>query len=555
MKDNGHSITNYKLLPKGVILLHRDIILIGLDIGNTSFKAVAFTPNGTTIATATQSTRPFKTGSIRTPSFNFDGLLEPRLVLDSVIILLKNLVQKLHYQTRPYKIVGLAVTGMGGPMVGLDKTAQPVYPAISLWPINVGDTVLGELDEKFYHTTGYHPHNSPFATLAWLAQFDSIRFARIVKILPMVSYVTYGLSGHQVTDPSLASGSGIWNQQEQHWANDLIRKTLVSEDLFPAVLPSQASLGPISPQIAHATGLPSHTQIAIGGHDYLCAASALGVTNPGTVLNMLGTYEILAAPHGATALPPSDLDLITDTHVYPNRRTLMFQVIGGGHLEWLRRMLTTGLTERSSMQQWNTLLAKASTIPESEMVNLIFAPFLFGRFFPERCIHPHGALLGLSERHGPEHITRAMIDSLSYMSMEVLKTLSKVIGSEQNKIVVTGGGTRNRLWLQRKADFLQKSLSISHVPEASALGAALLAGQAAGVYTDWSDAYRSLKLKWTTLEPQSQIESPYFQQFIHWDDVSPNACAHTISLSRQIANEILSTSHPGIHPVTGLPPS
>lgn len=133
-----------------------------------------------------------------------------------------------------------------------------------------------------------------------------------------------------------------------------------------------------------------------------------------------------------------------------------------------------------------------------------------------------------------------MIDALSYVSMEAIKTLTAANGEKITKTVVTGGGTKNQLWVQRKADFLQESLLIPNVTDTSALGAAVLAGMAVGVYKDWDQAAKTLAIQWSQVTPGPPINPQYLDQFVRWDDVSPNACAHTIDLSRRIAQEILS---------------
>lgn len=522
-----------------------DSILIGIDVGNTNLKAAAFTPCGTLIGYTSRSTRTVKSASIAVGAFQVGDLMDPARLLDAIHQLIHDLLSREDLARSRHRVRAIAVTGMGGPMVALNSEWTPVYPVISLWPIDVQETVLGTMDRAFYEVTGYHPHNSPFATVAWLAQHDAHRFAGVRHILPVISYVTYALSGTVVADPSSASGTGVWDQGCGRWAEQIINLTSVPYECFPPVEPSGTRIGSLQLDYAASTGLPADTQVAVGGHDYLCAAGALGVTRPGTLLNMLGTYEILATPHhSAPIVAPSDVDLIDDTHVYPDTRALMFQVIGGGHLEWLRQMLTGGMDESASLRQWNRIIEKAAQLRDQDMVNLIFAPFLFGRFFPERCIYPHGALLGLSERHGPEHVARAMIDALSYVSMEAVKTLIAVQRQDIRTIIVTGGGTRNPLWIQRKADFLQTTLMIPDVAEASALGAAILAGLAVGVYTDWDQALATLTIEWTSVNPGAPIDPQYLAQFVRWDDLSPNACAHTVDLSRRIAREIRAQSAP-----------
>ena len=519
-------------------------ILIGLDIGNTSLKAVAFTTSGRVVARVSQSTRPLKSANIRVHGLHFKGLMDPKGLADAAVSLLA-LVREGVERTGASRdaIRGVAVTGMGGPMVALDSRNKPIYPVVDLWPVDVRDTPLDEADPSFYSTTGYHQHNSPFVTMAWLAQCDPARFASVASILPVITWVGLVLTGTAIADPSTASGTGIWDQRHGTWAKDIIQSTAVPLSCFPPVQPAGTTLGMLRSDLRELAGLPATVTVAIGGHDYLCAAGALGITQPGTVLNMLGTFEIFATPRLSGPVAQTDLDLIHDTHVYPETHALMFQVIGGGHLEWLRRMLTGGLDEPLSIAQWSRILERAEMLRDEDMVDLVFAPFLFGRFFPERCVHPHGALLGLSERHGPEHLARAMIDALSYIGMEALNTLQAVSNEAISKIVLTGGGIQNHLWVQRKADFLQKTLYVPTIADTSSLGAAMLAGMSIGIYKSWDEAAATVDIDWQEIAPQAPIHPQYLDQFVRWDDVSPNACAHTVDLSRRIAQELFDRSN------------
>ncbi len=501
------------------------IALIGMDVGNTNLKAVAFDTNGQVLVSRSRPTLITKRAKICVKNRVWNDLMDPRLLWEVIQELLTDLVSQLG----KVEVGGLAVTGMGGPTVALDEQFRPVYPIISPWSIDEADTPLASADDGFlYQTTGYHLHNSPLTTLSWLVRHDSQRFSRTALILSVESYISFRLTGQFLGEPSTASGSGAWDQQRRQWADDIINLAGIRRNVFPPIAEPGTPIGSLSLQVARTTGLPEKTLVVMGGHDYLCAATALGVTKPGKILNMLGTYEIIASPHPQEQLVyPSPMDLIDDTHVYPGMRCLMFQMIGAGHLEWLKRLLTGVIVDDSAKNfQWEALQYKAAILKEEDMENLVFAPFLFGRFFPDRCIYPHGAFIGLSDRHNPEHLYRAVIDALSYMSMEAFHVLKDVIGADPSEIVVTGGGVRNMLWLQRKADFLQTVLIVPDIPDASALGAALLAGIGSKIYNSLDDGINAIRVNKSVIEPRAPISDQYRELFLGWNEIIPRKCDH-----------------------------
>jgi xylulokinase len=505
--------------------MNNHIALIGMDVGNTNLKAIAFNTNGQVLVSRSRPTLITKRAKIYVENRAWNDLIDPQLLWEEVQELLTDLINQLG----KVEVRGLAVTGMGGPTVALDHQFRPVYPVISPWPIDDADTPLASVADAFlYQTTGYHLHNSPLTTLSWLVRHDSQRFSRTSLILSVESYISFRLTGQIRGEPSTASGSGAWDQRRRTWADDIIKLAGISRNVFPPIVEPGTPIGPLSPQVAQATRLPEKTMVVMGGHDYLCAAAALGVTNPGKILNVLGTYEIIASPHSQEhQVNPSPMDLIDDTHVYPGMRCLMFQMIGAGHLEWLKRLLTGGITDDSAKNfQWETLQHKAAMLKEEDMENLVFAPFLFGRFFPDRCIYPHGAFIGLSHRHSPEHLYRSVIDALSYTSMEAFHVLKDVIGAEPSEVVVTGGGVRNMLWLQRKADFLQTSLIVPDIPDASALGAALLAGIGNKIYNSLDEGISAIEVRKSIIEPRAPISDQYRELFLGWNEIIPRNCAH-----------------------------
>ncbi len=112
----------------------------------------------------------------------------------------------------------------------------------------------------------------------------------------MADYIAFRLSGALATDYSLASRTLALDLHRLRWAEELLHEANVSPSLFAPLRPSGSLLGRVTPEAAEATGLPGSVKVAVGGHDHVCGALAVGVTEPGTMLNSLGTAEAIFLP-------------------------------------------------------------------------------------------------------------------------------------------------------------------------------------------------------------------------------------------------------------------
>jgi xylulokinase len=122
---------------------------------------------------------------------------------------------------------------------------------------------------------------------------------------------------------------------------------------------------------------------------------------------------------------------------------------------------------------------------------LLFLPYLTGERTPHPDPDARGVFFGLSLRHGKAHLTRAVLEGVSYGlrdSLELLKDLDLRI----DQAIALGGGARSPVWRQILADVFATELVTVNVTEGAPFGAALLAGVGAGVYSDVAAACRAV---------------------------------------------------------------
>jgi xylulokinase len=333
--------------------------------------------------------------------------------------------------------------------------------------------------------------------LLWIKENQPEAFARTVRWLNVADYIAYRLSGVPATDHSLASRTLAFDLHRLQWAEELIREVGLSLDLFAPLHPSGTRLGPVTPEAARVTGLPPSTQVAAGGHDHICGALASGVFEPGTVLDSLGTAEAFFTPLDQPITDPARCHqgYSHGAHVVTGR----YYVLGGlytsgASVEWWREIL-------GQEADYATLIAEAEQVPPGSL-GVCFLPHLRMASAPHRDFKGRGAFIGLSTDVKRGALFRAILEGLAYEARQVLESRRAYLGVETwRDIYATGGGTRNHLLMQIKANVFNRAITVVKVAEAAGLGAAILGGLGAGVYADVSSALATLRYDQTLVEP------------------------------------------------------
>lgn len=332
--------------------------------------------------------------------------------------------------------------------------------------------------------------------LLWL-RHQNARLPAGALWLSAADYVVYRLTGRAVTDPSLAARTYAFRIGEGTWDEVWIRHLGFDPDLFPEVRPSGAPAGAVGSVSASVIGLKAGTPVAVSGHDHICALAAAGVIEPGQVLDSLGTAESLMGVLDGVGLGERELasGLAVAPHVLPGRFCWLGGLsAAGGSIEWLRSLLSD---EPLSYERVGELLIEAGP----EATGVLYFPYLSGSGTPHPDAAVRGAFVGLSASHSRSVLLKAALEGTAYEVELIRRSAERLTGqavpATGQKIVAVGGGTKNAVWMQIKADVSGCSFLVPPLPEASALGAALTAGLGIGVYTGAEDLGRVASRWWS----------------------------------------------------------
>ncbi len=315
--------------------------------------------------------------------------------------------------------------------------------------------------------------------LAWLSRHESSRVGAARWALQPKDWIRARLTGRFAAEPSDASATLLYDVLTQQWSDGVVAALDFRRDLLPDLLAFAGErAGELVPEVAAELGLVPATAVAAGAADTAAAMLGAGlVEEPGIAQLTIGTgvqIVMAAQPPNADSLAALGSPV---THLYRSATRNGWYVMaagltGGQTLDWVRR--TLGVT-------WTQLYAAAERTPAPD--DPIFLPHLVGERTPYLDTRLRGAWTSLSPRHNRAALLYSALEGVAFAIADALDALPGIPDSDRC-LRLAGGGTTAPGWRMLLANVLDASLDAVEVPGASARGAALLGGQAAGLLSE-----------------------------------------------------------------------
>lgn len=435
-----------------------DGVLIGLDVGTTSSKAVVYTTEGRAVAGG------------RTPtvwrSTPAGAEIDARDLLAGAIDAMHQALGR----TSSVTVLGLGVASMGESGVLLDRRATPVAPVIA-WHDSRDHVELADLDARLGADNFSARTGLPFRTQwsltkhHWLVRHHPAA-REAVRRLNISEWIVRGLGGEEASELSLASRTGWLDLVTRTWWADSMLATEMKESLLPPLVTAGTALGTVA-NTEVSTQLTGAV-LTVAGHDHQAAVVGVGAIHQGDELDSCGTAEALLRtvqpnlPQEAVA-ELARAGVTTGWHVLPERWCLLGGTEGGRTLQRVRALLGEDGEDLDALDR-----AALATSP-SDVGGLVLEVTSEGV-----------AVRGANQLTRPEHIWRSALEHVTREAQLIHGAMSRLSGPHR-QLVVTGGWSNSPALLHVKRDMLGP-LERSEVSQAGCRGAALLAGLAAGVY-------------------------------------------------------------------------
>ena len=454
--------------------------LLGIDAGTTVTKAVVIDPTGRELAVASRRV-PLSYPQARHVERDQDALWDA--VIETVREVLKVVPAR--------EIGAVGVTSHGDGIYLVDAVGRPTRPGImSLDTRARGIVSRWEKDgvsDRALPLAGQRPWPSaPSAIIRWLVENEPEVISRSRWALPAKDMLRHRLTGVFSTELTEASLS-FTNVRTQEYDQQIIGLYGLSDvaHLLPDVLPSIALSGRVTAEAAEATGLLEGTPVGASAHDVDCSAIGTGVIAPGVASVVAGSFSINQVVSDEAVV---GAEWCARNFVQPGTwMNMSLSPTSAANMEWFVQNLCADEVERGRSQgdPLGFVEQEVRDIADDPS-DIVFLPFLYGSPFPGEST---GTFMGLRGWHRRGHLLRAVMEGVMFTHRHHVDALAASFTFDTVRL--TGGASRSDVWCQLFADGLGRRVEITGAQESGALGAALLAGVAAGQFADLDDAVRA----------------------------------------------------------------
>ncbi len=287
------------------------------------------------------------------------------------------------------------------------------------------------------------------------------------------SWLIFKLTGEHLTDATNASRTLLYDIAAGRWDPELLELFGVPERALPRVLSSAERFGQTRPEALHGHSLPlcgvaGDQQAALFGH---------ACVDPGTGKNTYGTGSFVLLNAGFTMPEPPPGVLATLACGIGQSKTYALEAsifVTGAAVQWLRDGLQ--IIERAEDTE-----QLARSLPGNDGV--YFVPALTGLGSPHWDPHARGTIVGLTRGSGRAHLARAALEAIAYQTVDAVRAMEPACPAPLGELRADGGASTNGWLMQFQADVLGVPVVLGECSEATALGAAYLAGVGAGLWT------------------------------------------------------------------------
>jgi len=474
-------------------------MLVGIDLGTSGCKAVAFDLHGSVLA---EGRAPLTTAlpaaghaEQSADAWRQAFAVAVRHLWDSGV----------HGDT----VVGVGVCGHWPSLALLDSAGYPLRPAL-LWKDSRGidwpDLSLQAMAERVGLPPAYVP-SLPAAKLRWLQNHEPelFRTGKLRWCLGAKDCLVYWLTGQATTDRVEAWWSGLAGRRGAGWDLELLRRLALPGAALPKILPMTALAGVVSRTAASFTGLRAGAPVAVGAPDGVCGAIGAGLAQPGLGVVVHGASLIVATPAPA-GLSFGGNDAIMRFPPLVEPHDLLYTSTPSGSAD----LFLEGLLGGDRLRQLRLEAFCCPPAPDDPL----FIPHVEGVTSPWLNLGLRGAWFNLSLGQDWPALYRSVQEGIVFSARQIVEALAN-LGAPLARVRLGGGGSRSSDLCRLYADALGRPVARLTSSELGCRGAAALAGIAAGVYPDLPAAMAALVHETDVIEPAADraVMEQRYQRF------------------------------------------
>jgi xylulokinase len=475
-------------------------LVLGIDIGTSSSKAIVADTSGTVVTSAVHGHRL----SLPHPGW---AEHDPEDVWWADIRTLLAAIGRGLLE----RVGAVCVSGIGPCLLPIDEQGRPLRPAILYGIDTRAAAEIAELTSRYGAESILASAGSPLTSqaigpkLLWLRRHEPDVWQATRRFAMASSFAVLRLTGEYVLDHHSASqcdplydlSAGTWRED---WAADIAPGLELPRLLWPGEV-----AGTVGVAASRETGIPAGVPVAAGTIDAWAEALSAGVVAPGDTMLAYGTTMFIVQV--APAARPHPLLWLTAGVTAGSRTIAAGMATSGALTTWLRDLI--------GQASYEELLAEAAgALPGSD--GLVALPYFAGERTPLFDPLARGVVAGLTLRHGRGHLYRALLEATGFGVRHNLETIESA-GGEARRLVAVGGGTRGRLWTQIVSDITGRP---QDVPEQT-IGAAYGGAELAAACADQVSPGRWEHPVGETIVPDRQRHELYTELYAIYRDLYP----------------------------------
>ncbi len=490
--------------------------ILAVDVGSSRCKAVLFSSRGEILS---QRAHPY------TPQFPRPGFAEvaPLVLWEALCATAQGAA---HGAGRD-PVQAVCIASHGETFVCVDRHNQPVAPAI----LNMDSRATAEaawFEAQFgrwhiFEITGHIVHPMyPVLKILWLKQHYSSMFAQVERFLGVTDFLLARLGLPPYIDYSLVSRWLLFDVRRVCWSDEILSSVGLARERLPIPVPAGTIAGKLSAEAAAQIGVPAGTPVVVGGHDQPCGALGVGGVNSGRVADSMGTYECLLASSSQPTLTEAaySASLNSYPHVVPEQFVTLAYFPSGIMVNWLHDLLygksQASGNDVSEMENYSRLEEHAP----AGATGICVLPHLIGTCNPDFNPRARGTIFGLTPATTRKQLYKAVLEGIACELSLMTDILSRAVG-DFTDVYSSGGGTRSLLGLRLRAALSGRRFHVMRSQEAVCLGAAILAGVATGIYSNFAQAIIALVREEGVVEPDPALAADYAAQMRQYRSLYP----------------------------------
>jgi len=482
--------------------------LMGLDIGTTGTKAIAFSLDGKVLAT------DYKEYNLLFPNpgwVEFDTEDQWKKVFE--------VIKKVNNDPAVKKdpVTAIAVTTVGESFTPIDKDGNILYNTIYSTDARSAkevELILSKYSAKqLMEITGYPPgYICPLNKIIWMKNNmpDIYKKAKKLLFTEDLFFHKMGIENTKINH-ALASRTLFFDVREKKWREDILNTFDIDVNLFSTPSPSAVEIGYISKKVTEELGFVGNVSVVTGSHDQPCAALGVGAVKGGIAADGMGTVECVT-----TCME----DAVTNENMLKNNFScqahavdgkyvaLAYNMSSGSVVKWFRDNLAGG--DNKAIREISSKL----TFEPSQLYTL---PYFSASGTPYLDPKPKGSIIGIDLDTNKEEIFKGLVEGLVFEICFNIN-LAESSGVKIVELRAVGGGSKSDYELKLKASISNRPILRMDITEAGCLGSMMLAGLGTSQFTLSEAIAQFVKIK-DEFQPDEKIRTKYIDKFEKYKEI------------------------------------